>query len=83
MTDTNMMMDGMGMMIWGVFSFLLGLLLILIFVVVVVAAVKWLWDRKSPFVMPGGENALDILKKRYAKGEISKEEFEKVKRDIA
>jgi putative membrane protein len=29
------------------------------------------------------ETALDILKKRYARGEITKEEYEKVKKDIS
>lgn len=75
-------MDGMGMMVWGVFSFLLGLLLIFLFVVAVVAAVKWVWGQRTPFILRDGESALDILKKRYARGEIGKEEFERIKKDI-
>jgi len=43
-----MMMDGMGMMTWGIFSFLLGLLLIFLFVVLVVAAVQWLRGKGGP-----------------------------------
>jgi len=70
------------MMVWGVFSFLLGLLLIFLFVVVVVAAVKWLWGRETPFGLGTKESALDILRKRYARGEIAREEFERMKSEI-
>lgn len=79
----NGMMNGMGMMIWGVFSFLLGLLLIFLFAVAVAAAVRWIWGQKIPWAWKNKESALDILKQRYARGEISKEEFERIKNDIA
>jgi uncharacterized membrane protein len=78
----TMMMDGMGMMMWGILSFLLGLLLILLFVVIVVAAVKRLWGPKMPFSLNDHENASKILKTRYAEGEMGREEFETMRRDI-
>ncbi len=31
----------------------------------------------------GGDTALEILKKRYVKGEISRDEFEQMKKDIS
>jgi putative membrane protein len=47
-----------------------------------VAAVKWLWGTRLPFEMADRESPLGLLKKRYAKGEISKDEYESIKRDI-
>jgi putative membrane protein len=73
-----MMMDGMGMMMWGALSLLLGLIVIFVFAVAIAIAVRWLW-RQNP---TRAEGALEVLKKRYAKGEISKDEYERIKADI-
>ena len=77
-----MMMDGGSMMGMMILMFLFGLLLMVLFVLIVVATVKWLWGPKMPFFISDREDALEIVKKRYAKGEIAKEEFETIRSDI-
>ena len=79
-----MMMDGtgmMGMMVWGILSFLFGLLVLFLFILAAAYGVKWVWGQRLSGIT-GQESALDLLKKRYAKGEISREEFERIKKDI-
>jgi putative membrane protein len=46
--------------------------------------IKWLMQstKKAPESTHSSSRALDILKERYAKGEINKEEFEEKKRDL-
>jgi putative membrane protein len=76
---------GPGMMGWG----WLGLLFIVIFWIIIVALIvlliRWLISSAptrtaSP---PQEDSALEILKKRYARGEIDKEEFEAKKKDLS
>ena len=76
-----MMMDGMGMMVWGILSFLFGLLVLFLFISAAAYGVRRVWAQR-PSGSTEQESALDILKRRYAKGEISREEFERIKKDI-
>jgi putative membrane protein len=78
----NTMMDGSSMMSMMFVMFFSGLLLIALLVLIVVLLVKWFLRSKTPFSMHGRDNALEILKTRYAKGEIGREEFESMRRDI-
>lgn len=38
--------------------------------------------RHRPLLANGGDNPLEILKRRYARGEISREEYEQVRKDL-
>ena len=44
--------------------------------------VKWVWGQRPSSTIGSEESALDLLKKRYARGEIGKEEFESIKNEI-
>ena len=63
---------------WGMMIFWIMVVIGIIFLV------RWLvgQGRKGREVPPREESALDILEKRYAKGEIDREEFERKKRDL-
>ena len=62
---------------------MIGMLLFWILIVLgIVVLVKWLAGTQSA-APPPAKTALDIVKERYARGEIDKEEFEQKKRDLS
>jgi len=80
---------GYGQHMWngGWHGWFFGPIMMIIFiavaVVVVVLLVRWLGGGAhghSHLVHPTGRTPLDILKERFAKGEIDKEEFEERRR---
>ena len=77
----GMMGGGWGM---GWFGTILMLAFWILVVVGLVFLIKWLIQSTSgkKEIYPGSFRALDILKERYARGEIDKTEFETKKRDL-
>ena len=74
---------------WGGGMFIFPVL-ILVVVLIIVYMIFGRGDFRPPWQDSGqnpntgreSETALDILKKRYARGEITKEEFEEMKKDL-
>jgi putative membrane protein len=64
---------------WGIGMMLMMLVFWGLIIVGVVLGIRWLVTQGKG---PQGDSPLDILKRRYARGEINKEEFEAKKRDL-
>ena len=60
-----------------------GGIMMIVFWVLFIALIVWVVREFSGKNSKSSSNALDILKERYAKGEMNKEEFESKKKDIA
>jgi putative membrane protein len=68
---------GMGMLLGMVVFFLFWVLVL----VGLVLLIRWFWVQARP-ITKVDESALEILKRRYARGEITREEFETIRRDL-
>ncbi len=66
--------------VWGIGMMLMMFLFWVLVVVGLVAAIRWIIAKGKP---PRSDSALDILRERYARGEINKEEFEARKKDLS
>lgn len=75
MGDWGHMMGG-GMFMWILFP-----LIIVVTIYFILQSTKSRSSDSSFKESPGG-TAIEILKKRYAEGEITKEEFERMKKDL-
>lgn len=64
---------------WGIGMMLMWILFWVLLIVALVLGVRWLMTQGKE---PRSDSALEILRQRYARGEINKEQFEAMKRDL-
>lgn len=68
---------------WGMGFGMISVVLFWVLVILgIVILVRWIAAGSPGAGQPPTKTALDILKERYARGEIGREEFEQKKRDI-
>ncbi len=74
--------DGTGIMGYGWGGIVMWLLLFAVIIIVAYAIMRNQGNSSNIFTSKQ-ETPLEILKKRYARGEISKEEYDRIKEDIS
>ena len=86
-TGWGMMNGDFGFGMMNGFGF--GGIFMIIFWIVIIGLGVWLvsslvsrTNSQPPSNLPSAESPLDILKKRYARGEITKEQFDEMRRDL-
>ena len=79
--ETYPMMGGWGM---GWFGGIFMLVFWILVIVAIIFFIRWLIhsSRGVPGSSQSGSRAMEILKERYARGEINKEEFDEKKKDL-
>lgn len=63
---------------WGILGMVFGLAVLAGLVLLVIWAVR----QFAPAAGPSGSRALEVLKERYARGEITREQYEQMRRDL-
>jgi len=74
------LLNGSGMMGFGIIG--LGMVFGMLMMVLFWGAIIWIIFYFFKSISQGSENSQEILKKRYAKGEISKKQFEAMKKEL-
>ncbi len=83
MLSSDIVQNNIGCGVWGnIFNGLVLVAFLLFLIIALLALIRWLFSRKSIIKNIPEKTALDILKERYAKGEIDKLEFEEKKKDL-
>ena len=76
--------DMTGFWIMSLVSGLIGLAVTIGLVVLIILGIRWFirQERSAPGAAPREESPIDVLRRRYAAGEIDEEEFERRRRTL-